>query len=186
MRDYRIIVGRLLILVYSHPTHASWLVRWDPKRENRVFFDQSSVLFATYYHVQHTIHRPFIGKSSPLTFASVAMCCNAARACSRIFAAQTERGNPIVTSELLVRALCSADRRSDLTHLLVSGRRLYERCFLRDEHVGWAQDGHDDRPKTRDGVCAKLHTISRSVRGEVASRWTIQVSPLCLYALYRD
>ena len=77
-------------------------MRWDPKRENRLFFDQSSVLFATYYHVQHTIHRPFIGKSSPVTFASVAMCCNAARACSRVFAAQVERGNPIVTSELLV------------------------------------------------------------------------------------
>ncbi|KAL1705005.1 fungal-specific transcription factor domain-containing protein [Schizophyllum commune] len=83
-------------------------LRWDPKRENRLFFDQSSVLFATYYHVQHTIHRPFIGKSSPVTFASVAMCCNAARACSRVFAAQVERGNPIVTSELLVGAFMSA------------------------------------------------------------------------------
>ncbi|KAI5890629.1 uncharacterized protein SCHCODRAFT_02690565 [Schizophyllum commune H4-8] len=83
-------------------------LRWDPKRENRLFFNQSSVLFATYYHVQHVIHRPFIGKTSPVTFASIAMCCNAARACSRIYAAQIERGDPIVTSELLVTAFTSA------------------------------------------------------------------------------
>ncbi|KAI4522579.1 hypothetical protein K525DRAFT_255483 [Schizophyllum commune Loenen D] len=83
-------------------------LRWDPKRENRMFFNQSSVLFATYYHVQHVIHRPFIGKTSPVTFASIAMCCNAARACSRIYAAQVERGEPIVTSELLVTAFTSA------------------------------------------------------------------------------
>ena len=67
-----------------------------------LFFNQSSVLYATYYHVQHVIHRPFIGKTSPVTFASIAMCCNAARACSRIYAAQVDRGDPIVTSELLV------------------------------------------------------------------------------------
>lgn len=96
-------------------------MRWDPKRENRLFFDQSSVLFATYYHVQHTIHRPFIGKSSPVTFASVAMCCNAARACSRVFAAQVERGNPIVTSELLVCAFCLS-RLAELTQLYLSNQ----------------------------------------------------------------
>ncbi|KAL1695513.1 fungal-specific transcription factor domain-containing protein [Schizophyllum commune] len=83
-------------------------LRWDPKRENRLFFNQSSVLYATYYHVQHVIHRPFIGKTSPVTFASIAMCCNAARACSRIYAAQVDRGDPIVTSELLVTAFTSA------------------------------------------------------------------------------
>ncbi|KAL1743836.1 fungal-specific transcription factor domain-containing protein [Schizophyllum fasciatum] len=83
-------------------------LRWDPKREDRLFFNQSSVLYATYYHVQHAIHRPFMGKSSPVTFASIAMCCNAARACSRIFAAQADRGNPIVTSELMVTAFTSA------------------------------------------------------------------------------
>lgn len=83
-------------------------LRWDPKREDVTFFNQSSVLFATYYHVQILIHRPFVGKSSPVTFASLAMCNNAARACSRIFAAQVARGKSIMTSDMVVTAFTCA------------------------------------------------------------------------------
>lgn len=35
-------------------------MRWDPNRENSLFFDQSATLYSTYYHVQILIHRPFI------------------------------------------------------------------------------------------------------------------------------
>ncbi|QRV74945.1 Fungal specific transcription factor domain [Ceratobasidium sp. AG-Ba] len=40
----------------SVPDH----LRWDPNRENPLFFDQSATLYSTYYHVQILIHRPFI------------------------------------------------------------------------------------------------------------------------------
>jgi hypothetical protein len=60
------------------------LVRWDPNREDPIFFTQSAMLHSMYYNVQIQIHRPFINKPSPLTFHSLAMCANAARSCSRI------------------------------------------------------------------------------------------------------
>jgi hypothetical protein len=35
-------------------------VRWDPMREDPVFFNQSVMLHCAYYHLQIMIHRPFI------------------------------------------------------------------------------------------------------------------------------
>lgn len=62
-------------------------LRWDPHRENQLHFNQSATLYATYYHIQILIHRPFIPsprKPSPLTFPSLAICTNAARSCSHV------------------------------------------------------------------------------------------------------
>ncbi|KAJ7114712.1 fungal-specific transcription factor domain-containing protein [Mycena epipterygia] len=35
-------------------------LRWDPNRPDDIFFDQSALLYGTYYQLQMTIHRPFI------------------------------------------------------------------------------------------------------------------------------
>jgi hypothetical protein len=35
-------------------------LRWDPNRREETFFDQSCLLFCSYYQVQMAIHRPFI------------------------------------------------------------------------------------------------------------------------------
>ncbi|KDQ08707.1 hypothetical protein BOTBODRAFT_138635 [Botryobasidium botryosum FD-172 SS1] len=67
----------------SVPDH----LKWDPHRENELYFDQSAILYATYYHVQILVHRPFIPsprKPSPLSFPSLAICTNAARSCSHV------------------------------------------------------------------------------------------------------
>ncbi|KAJ7587342.1 fungal-specific transcription factor domain-containing protein [Mycena floridula] len=74
----------------SVPDH----LRWDPNRENPIFFDQSVTLYASYYHLQILIHRPFIPsprKPSPLTFPSLAICTNAARSCSHVIDIQRRR-----------------------------------------------------------------------------------------------
>ncbi|KAJ7673839.1 fungal-specific transcription factor domain-containing protein [Mycena polygramma] len=58
-------------------------LRWDPAREDSVFFDQSVALHCGYYHLQILIHRPFIPmlrKSAPTALPSLAICTNAARA----------------------------------------------------------------------------------------------------------
>lgn len=71
----------------SVPDH----IRWDPHRENQIFFNQSIFLYCSYYHLQILIHRPFIpspGKSSPLAFPSLAICTNAARSISHILDSQ--------------------------------------------------------------------------------------------------
>ncbi|KAJ7346835.1 fungal-specific transcription factor domain-containing protein, partial [Mycena albidolilacea] len=75
----------------SLPGHLTW----DPHRENFIFFQQSASLYASYYHVQIQIHRPFIptpGRSSPLAYPSLAVCANSARAASHIMAVQSRRG----------------------------------------------------------------------------------------------
>ncbi|KAJ7702821.1 fungal-specific transcription factor domain-containing protein [Mycena rosella] len=68
-------------------TEPSPAVRWDPNREEDKSFDQSALLYCTYYQVQMTIHRPFIpmirnGASTALP--SLAICTNAARSCSHV------------------------------------------------------------------------------------------------------
>ncbi|KII90496.1 hypothetical protein PLICRDRAFT_697043 [Plicaturopsis crispa FD-325 SS-3] len=71
-------------------------LRWDPNREDSLFFNQSASLYASYYHVQMLVHRPFIpspGKASPLSFPSLAICTNAARSCSHVVDYQRRR-NP--------------------------------------------------------------------------------------------
>ncbi|EUC64915.1 fungal specific transcription factor, putative [Rhizoctonia solani AG-3 Rhs1AP] len=79
----------------SVPDH----LRWDPNRENSLFFDQSATLYSTYYHVQILIHRPFIPsprKPSPLSFPSLAICTTAARSCSHVLDLQRRRSQTIL------------------------------------------------------------------------------------------
>ncbi|TFK22899.1 hypothetical protein FA15DRAFT_671074 [Coprinopsis marcescibilis] len=86
-------------------------LRWDPNREDALFFDQSAVLFNTYYWVQIIVHRPFIASRNRQTssFSSLAICTNAARACSRIMEAHASRYNmlplPHVQATLLISGL---------------------------------------------------------------------------------
>ncbi|KAF8070636.1 fungal-specific transcription factor domain-containing protein [Lyophyllum atratum] len=71
----------------SVPDH----VKWDPHRENALFSDQSTALYLVFYYVQMQIHRPFIQKDSPTSYASLAICTNAARACGHVLDIQFKR-----------------------------------------------------------------------------------------------
>ncbi|KAG6901652.1 hypothetical protein C0995_009543 [Termitomyces sp. Mi166 len=77
--------------VDSIPDH----LRWDPNREDIMFFQQSASIYCTYYYIQILIHRSFIPsprRPSPLSFPSLAICTNAARSCSHIIDAYRRRG----------------------------------------------------------------------------------------------
>ncbi|KAF5328402.1 hypothetical protein D9619_013325 [Psilocybe cf. subviscida] len=75
-------------------------LKWDPHREDVAFFHQSAALWATYYHVQILVHRPFIQSpsrgSSVSMIPSLAMCTNAARACCHIVDVQQRRTGPVI------------------------------------------------------------------------------------------
>ncbi|EMD31523.1 hypothetical protein CERSUDRAFT_119740 [Gelatoporia subvermispora B] len=78
----------------SVPDH----LRWDPNRENLTFMNQSAHLYATYYQLQISVHRPFIPsprKPSPLSFPSLAICTNAARSCIHVLDVQHRRAGGI-------------------------------------------------------------------------------------------
>jgi hypothetical protein len=63
--DHRAYLLRLMMYAVSLTREP---VRWDSKREDPVFFDQSVALHCNYYHLQILIHRPFIPmlrKSAP-------------------------------------------------------------------------------------------------------------------------
>lgn len=66
-------------------------MKWDPHRENSLFFNQSSSIHVVYYYVQMQVHRPFLRKDSPLAFTSLAICTNAARSCSHVLGTQFRR-----------------------------------------------------------------------------------------------
>ncbi|KXN91050.1 hypothetical protein AN958_03117 [Leucoagaricus sp. SymC.cos] len=68
----------------SLPDH----LRWDPNQPNTIFLHQSAFIHATYYYLQIQIHRPFVQKTTPLSFPSLAICTNAARACSHLLDAK--------------------------------------------------------------------------------------------------
>ncbi|KAJ7219335.1 fungal-specific transcription factor domain-containing protein [Mycena pura] len=80
----------------------SWLLEipehceWETTHENVLYFNQSALLHAGYYHVQIMVHRPYI--PAPLEVSrsgalpSLTICTNAARACARIIHAQDKRG----------------------------------------------------------------------------------------------
>jgi hypothetical protein len=81
-------------------------VRWDPNREDLTFFDQSATLYTAYYQLQITIHKPFIkARRNPVTsFPSLAICTNAARACTKVVHTHISRLGRTST-EQIVRAL---------------------------------------------------------------------------------
>ncbi|KAJ6481806.1 fungal-specific transcription factor domain-containing protein [Mycena sanguinolenta] len=82
-------------------------LRWDPDNliQSDVFFDQSAVLYCTYYHTRIIIHRPFIPamrRASKYThLPSLAICNTAARACSHVAEVQQQRrpNNPLWFSQ---------------------------------------------------------------------------------------
>lgn len=89
-------------------------VRWNSKNEDDLFMKQSATLYATYYHLQILIHRPFIPSfrnPSPTTFPSLAICTNAARSCCHVLEVQSKNGLPfpIIQVKLRQRTECSTD-----------------------------------------------------------------------------
>ncbi|KAL0961510.1 hypothetical protein HGRIS_006450 [Hohenbuehelia grisea] len=88
----------------SIPEH----LRWDPHRTNRVFFNQSVLLYTSFYHLQIMIHRPFIpSPKKPSSLPSLAICANAARACSHILDAQRQR-HELIHPHLLMSVFMAA------------------------------------------------------------------------------
>ncbi|KAJ3759895.1 fungal-specific transcription factor domain-containing protein [Lentinula raphanica] len=70
-------------------------LKWDPNRENIQHFDQSVVLYTTYYWAQILVHRPFIprpGEDPHPDIPSLAICANAARSCLHIVEVHHQRG----------------------------------------------------------------------------------------------
>ncbi|KAF5339474.1 hypothetical protein D9758_015322 [Tetrapyrgos nigripes] len=75
-------------------------LKWDPNREDTVFFHQSVSLYVSYYWIQILVHKPFIprlGATSEITFPSMAICANAARSACHVMEVQQRHGSlPLV------------------------------------------------------------------------------------------
>ncbi|TFK44159.1 fungal-specific transcription factor domain-containing protein [Crucibulum laeve] len=90
----------------SVPEH----LKWNPNCANELFLKQSAALYATYYHLQIFIHRPFIPSPRnphPVTFPSLAICTNAARSCCHVLEAYS-RLNILPLPHLQLTAFTSA------------------------------------------------------------------------------
>ncbi|KAJ7032619.1 fungal-specific transcription factor domain-containing protein [Mycena alexandri] len=75
-------------------------LRWDPERQDLVFFNQSVALHCKYHHLQIYIHRrfiPLLRKSGPTGLPSLAVCTSAARACANMVDIQRRRMNSVPT-----------------------------------------------------------------------------------------
>ncbi|KAF7298537.1 hypothetical protein MIND_00800400 [Mycena indigotica] len=103
-------------------------LRWNPQQENQVtisslatlrtyfsqvFLDQSALLYATYYHCQILIHRPFVagpGKQSTVntSFPSMAICANAARSIGHVLEVQARRGRGVIYAPAMISLLFDA------------------------------------------------------------------------------
>ncbi|KAF8170993.1 hypothetical protein K438DRAFT_200738 [Mycena galopus ATCC 62051] len=79
-------------------------LRWDPKRVDPVFFDQSVFLHCSFCFLQITIHRPFVPllrSSRPTMLPSLAICTTAARACANMVDIQRQRGGALTLPQNL-------------------------------------------------------------------------------------
>ncbi|KAF9256384.1 hypothetical protein L218DRAFT_881828 [Marasmius fiardii PR-910] len=89
----------------SIPEH----LKWNPNNPDPLFFQQSAILYATYYWVQIQVHRPFIprpGQESPLPFPSLTICANAARSTVNILEiSQARREKELVALEMVPNIL---------------------------------------------------------------------------------
>ncbi|KAJ7726977.1 hypothetical protein B0H14DRAFT_2199856, partial [Mycena olivaceomarginata] len=99
VKEFDSAVNRWLDCVPEH-------LRWDPARTNDLFFDQSAALYCNYYLTRIHIHRPFIPairpSEGPMTFLSLTICNNAARACIHVVEAQHRRrpNNPLLFGQV--------------------------------------------------------------------------------------
>ncbi|KZT28697.1 hypothetical protein NEOLEDRAFT_1032070, partial [Neolentinus lepideus HHB14362 ss-1] len=84
----------------SVPDH----LRWDPHRENEVFFLQSAYLYCSYYRLQILVHRPFIPKpGKPSLLPSLAICTNAARSYIHVVDVLRKRYKVLLPHTIYVR-----------------------------------------------------------------------------------
>ncbi|KAJ9092550.1 hypothetical protein QFC21_006781 [Naganishia friedmannii] len=140
----------------------SWLdsvpeqLRWDPQREDNVFFEQSCVLYSYYYFAQILIHRPFIPtpKTAPaiasLALPSLAICTNAARSCAHIVELQVSRLMPnyhvllpAFTSAIVLLVNVWASKKTGRTQESETNLREVRKCLhaLRDAEPAWRGAG---------------------------------------------
>ncbi|VDC03048.1 unnamed protein product [Peniophora sp. CBMAI 1063] len=80
-------------------------LRWDPDRTNETHFFQTVALHAAYHLVQMTIHRPFIpssGKESSISYPSLTICANSARACIHVLEAHSRRIPRVMMMNMLI------------------------------------------------------------------------------------
>ncbi|KAJ3852882.1 fungal-specific transcription factor domain-containing protein [Lentinula lateritia] len=69
-------------------------LKWDPSRENIQHFNESVVLYTTYYGIQARLDLSFIprpGGDSHSTIPSLAICANAARSCLHVLEVEQQR-----------------------------------------------------------------------------------------------
>lgn len=83
--------ARSLFVSFLHDAiflNCGFSVRWDPNQPENPFLHQSAFIHSTFYYLQIQIHRPFIHKTTSLSFPSLAICTNAARTCSHLLDAK--------------------------------------------------------------------------------------------------
>ncbi|KJA20732.1 hypothetical protein HYPSUDRAFT_42806 [Hypholoma sublateritium FD-334 SS-4] len=126
-------------------------VRWDPERPDLVIFHQSMILHIVYSYTQIQIHRPFLTKKSPMSFASLAICTNAARSCAHVLEGGISRGikaSPIMITGALIAGLIISlnlwgSRRSGLIRDPGKEIRDLQTCFnvLKEAEKRWHTAG---------------------------------------------
>ncbi|RXW21403.1 hypothetical protein EST38_g4459 [Candolleomyces aberdarensis] len=109
---------------------------WDPLNPHPQFYIQSLVLHCTFQYLQIQVHRPFLSRKDSLALSSLAICANAARACSHAAASCVKRQLgvfPNVTMATFLSAMVLtvhfwSSRQSKVTYDLEKEIADIERC----------------------------------------------------------
>ncbi|KJA20731.1 hypothetical protein HYPSUDRAFT_42804 [Hypholoma sublateritium FD-334 SS-4] len=129
-------------------------LRWDPEKADLVIFHQSVHLHIAYSYIQIQIHRPFLTRKSPLSFASLAICTNAARSCAHFLEVGMTRGikaSPllmlsVVTAGLVISLNLWGSRRSGLIRNPTKEIENFKTCvnFLKESEKRWPVAGRSN------------------------------------------
>lgn len=142
------------------------LVRWDPNRENSVFFDQSAFLYCYYYLVQILVHRRFIPTYGKRTHSlpSQVVCTTAARACCRLLDIHQRRtGRPLPYQ--IVRNITASIKRSPANRGAPCSVCRNYRCrhsFTR--HMAKQASSYELQSIEGDGGCTKMYGCAPKMR----------------------
>ncbi|KAJ7650977.1 hypothetical protein FB45DRAFT_1018341 [Roridomyces roridus] len=131
----------------SIPAH----LRWDSNGQG-IFFDQSAVLYSTFYWLQMTIHRPHIMKQSTQSEPSLFICFTAARSALRVADAWMNRSehlpSPFLQNATFISAVVlllntfatkrvgvSLDVSNDMTQIRIA-MKVFKACEARWQSAG--------------------------------------------------
>lgn len=154
-------------------------MRWNPSCKNNLFLKQSAALYATYYHLQIFIHRPFIPSPrnrTPVTFPSLAICTNAARSCCHVLESYSRISHlPLPSLQVRLILVPPSLALKNLIIWMTTVDRVPRSRGTVTQHLEWKTDRFCTPSEEGDGGCTEVYEHAKVLRETVCFTFVCSV-----------